>query len=65
MTLTDEQKRKYLNGGYGKCPFCGSDAIEGGFIEVDGDSCWQPVTCTDCGKRWNDIYRLADVEEKA
>ena len=45
------------------CPFCDSDQIEGGFLEMDGSSAWQPVVCNDCGKGWNDIYNLVGYEE--
>jgi len=61
--LTKEQKEEYIKSGYAKCPFCKSDQIEGGAIDVDGPEAWQKVTCIDCEKVWNDVYKLVDVEE--
>ena len=60
--LTQEQKDEYVKNGYGRCPYCKSDGIEGGFISVDGNEVWQKVTCLDCDKVWNDLYKLYDVE---
>ena len=62
MKLTEEQKKAYLKDS-SKCPFCQSEQIEGGPVEIDGDTAWQKVSCLDCDKQWADIYRLADVEE--
>jgi hypothetical protein len=53
----------YLQGGGNHCPFCESEQIEGGFIETDSGTSWQPVKCNDCKKEWKDIYKLVDVEE--
>ena len=60
--LTKKQKSDYLKNS-GKCPYCKSDQIEGGSIEIDGETAWQTVSCLNCDKKWNDIYRLANVEE--
>ena len=65
MALTSKQKKAYLKHYY-HCPFCKSKNIEGHGIKVDeddGDCAWQEVVCLDCDKRWNDIYKLVDVEE--
>ena len=66
MALTSKQKKAYLKH-YAHCPFCKSKNIEGHGIKVDeddGDCAWQEVVvCLDCDKRWNDIYKLVDVEE--
>jgi len=61
--LTQEQKDAYIKNGYAKCPFCKSDSIEGGSIDVDGNETWQKVRCLDCDRVWNDLYKLYDVEE--
>jgi transcription elongation factor Elf1 len=58
--FTKAQKKKYLKNS-GKCPNCGSTNISGDSIDVDGDCCWQNVTCGECEKTWQDVYRLADV----
>lgn len=62
MALIQEQKEAYLKNP-GKCPFCQSRDIDGGFVEIDGKSAWQKVSCNNCEKEWNDIYTLSDVEE--
>ena len=61
--LTKEQKKKYLKNS-GKCPFCQSNNIEGGEVEIDGKLVWQVIDCLDCKKSWVDYYKLFDVEEK-
>jgi len=53
--------KAYLNGGFGKCMFCHDDDITGGPVEIDGDCAWQPVTCSNCGATWNDLYSLSGV----
>jgi DNA-directed RNA polymerase subunit RPC12/RpoP len=45
-----------------RCPYCYSDEIVGGSIQIDGSTAWQPITCVDCGKRWNDIYTIIAYE---
>ena len=55
---------EYIGTGGGHCPFCGSENIEGsGHNELDGDNCWNEVECSNCGKRWNDIYTLTGYGE--
>jgi transcription elongation factor Elf1 len=61
--LTPQQKKDYLGRSYCHCPVCKSNDISGGRIEVDSDSAWQEVVCSSCGFRWNDIYKLIDIEE--
>jgi Zn finger protein HypA/HybF involved in hydrogenase expression len=62
--LTRKQRREYVKEKYGHCPYCGSDDIEGGFIEVNDNYCWQPITCNNCEKEWNDLYTLTGIEEQ-
>jgi transposase-like protein len=63
--LTEEQKKKYLEeNGANLCPFCKSTDISGGQIEIDGRIAWQEVSCSACGKNWNDLYKLFDVEAR-
>ncbi len=40
------------------CPNCNSKNIEGGSLEMDGDSAWVKVSCADCGADWKDVYKL-------
>ena len=63
MPLTEEARKQYLEKNGVDCPFCGSDEIEGGFVDIECGSAYQPVRCLRCEKRWNDVYALQDVEE--
>ena len=48
----------------GKCPFCGSENIEGQCEDgIDDSGYWQQVICLDCLKRWNDIYTLTSYAD--
>ena len=57
-TLNESALRKYLDKGACECPFCGSENIEGGPVEIDLGSAWQQVSCVDCEKEWSDLYTL-------
>ena len=61
--LTREQKDAYLKSNGSACPYCGSNEIEGGGLESDVGSCWNPVECLECGRCWTDIYELTDIDE--
>ena len=64
--LTAERKRSCLRRGGGcGCPYCGSDAITGGSVDIEGKGASQEVSCQECGKCWRDVYTLANVEEIA
>lgn len=58
--MTPEQKKQYLVSP-NHCPFCNSDNISAYYFEADGS--YQKIECYTCGKKWNDIYTLTDVEE--
>ena len=62
--LTAKQKKDYIKGGQNGCPYCGSDDIEGGFVEIDSGGAWQEVYCHICHKEWSDIYKMVDIEER-
>ena len=53
--ITPEQ---YASHGGGLCPFCGSDAIEGREVTVEGNKGAQEVSCNDCEGEWTDEYTL-------
>lgn len=61
MKLTAEQ---YLKKNGTQCPYCGAGAeqLSGMQVEVDEGHAWQEVGCCVCGKSWNDIYKLVDVD---
>ena len=41
------------------CPVCSSSQVEGGPFEVDSkQTCYQEMSCGECGSTWNDFYDL-------
>lgn len=66
MALNALDKERYIQHGGVSCPFCGSEDIEGGFVETSEGYAFQPITCKEegCGKKWKDIYILSDLEEE-
>jgi len=63
--LTKAMKKEYIASDQSICPYCKSDDIEGGFVEIDTSGAWQPVSCNECMREWNDIYKLVDMEVKS
>ena len=61
----EERQRWYLDKKGSQCPFCESDAIEGGSLQVDGDTVWQQINCIECDAVWDDVYYLREVEIKS
>jgi transcription elongation factor Elf1 len=61
--LTADQKRKYVQERFGHCPYCDSESVEGGQLDVDGNHVSQPVACLACHKEWEDVYVLSDIVE--
>ena len=53
-----ELAQKYVQAGGVKCPFCDSQDIEGGSVEIDSGRAYQKVSCHKCGKAWHDGYTL-------
>lgn len=62
MTTHTKQSR-YLEGGYGHCPNCLSDEIEGGGITVSDNLAHQEVGCNECNAEWVDEYRLSRISD--
>jgi hypothetical protein len=60
--LTKKQVEKYLKNS-GRCPKCGSGAISGEEVNIEGDTAVQEMGCDDCGARWYDTYTLTGVAE--
>jgi len=52
-----KSNREYVRDA-GACPRCSSIDIEGGSIDVEGDSAFQKVGCNNCELEWNDVYQL-------
>lgn len=54
---------KYITNGGLECPFCGSDKITAAGIEAVAGQAAQEVQCAGCRKRWQNVFRLAEVKE--
>ncbi len=55
-------KRRYLKDHGTRCPFCKSENIEGGHVDIDGGAAWQRCGCNDCNASWEDSYKLTGIE---
>jgi len=62
QTMTEEQKKEYLQGGGNHCPYCKSDNLSTGEKNFDDRYATVNVVCDDCAKEWTDIYTMTDVE---
>jgi transposase-like protein len=54
-------KKKYLKTGGENCPFCQSEHMEGGPVDIDGAHAHQEVSCPNCNAVWKDTYTLTDT----
>jgi formate dehydrogenase maturation protein FdhE len=54
-------KESYIESKGLACPFCGSESIQGGFIEIQAAEAYQEMGCRECERNWHDVYRLVDV----
>jgi transcription elongation factor Elf1 len=61
--ITKEQEAKYLAEGGGICPFCHSQDITGGSVEIEGRVAYQDVSCNICDESWTDEYTLTGITE--
>jgi hypothetical protein len=60
--LTREQKNKYL-ASPDICPYCGSDKLSLGKVSAEVNQTVQNISCSQCKKRWTNIYALTHMEE--
>lgn len=64
-TLTESQKKEYIDRGGLRCPYCQSKEIGNrGAISADEQPTVE-VRCDECGKGWTDIFALTDIQESA
>jgi formate dehydrogenase maturation protein FdhE len=54
-------KEQYIKTKGLTCPFCGSESIEGGFVEIDTGKALQEIACNQCRSKWQDVYELVDM----
>jgi len=64
VTLTEKEKKDYVDHGYAGCPKCkDTEHIDAtALFESDCNQAWHRYTCTKCGCTFEDIYTLTDVE---
>jgi len=60
--LTEADARAYVAGGGSLCPYCGSDDLEAGRIEVDSGGAWQDVECAGCRRLWREVFALTGID---
>jgi transcription elongation factor Elf1 len=48
-----EQQRLAKNG---QCPECGSDQVDGGTFQAQGDTLVLSCVCFECEKEWDEFY---------
>ena len=48
----------YVAHGGNRCPFCGSEEIEGSEVNIDSGYALQEVICQTCDSMWSDVYKL-------
>ena len=58
--ITRAIRAKYL-GEPSACPWCGGPIQADASPEVDAGVVTQEIDCTECNRRWFDVYRLLDV----
>lgn len=56
-----ERFDQYTRNGCGYCPYCLSNSIEAGAIEVQGASAHQSTYCLECNEEWQDIYAISAI----
>ncbi len=59
MTTIDYEEYKRNQGE--RCPACGSEDIEGGPLDVSGNTCGQEMGCSVCNLEWIDRYTLTGI----
>jgi len=61
--LSKMKIREYVKSNGSNCPYCGNDFLEGGDRELNNGVVSWRVTCKDCGRYWDELYKLHDIHE--
>lgn len=64
MALTEEQVKKYVEGGGVKCPSCENEDIVGDDVLLDEGGAYQEMSCNACDFEWTDLYNLIGIFTK-
>ncbi len=62
--LTTEEQQKYLDDDAQYCPYCHSDDLGYDKLNFESGSTWQDVTCLECNRIWQDVYKLVEVSDE-
>jgi len=63
MKLSEEAIQSYVETGGMDCPYCGSNDLECGRMDIYSHGASQPCSCNQCGKEWTDDYSLTGITE--
>lgn len=58
--MTEENKNVIYNEGV--CPYCKSENVEHGVIELDDAMVYYPVRCSDCSKMSREYHDLTYIK---
>ena len=61
--ITEEMKDKYFDSQGYECPFCGTRGLISHGDSHNGINLKRRIGCTNCHKRWNDVYIMVNIEE--
>lgn len=57
----DVESQVYQDNEGTKCPCCKLTDIEGGPVNIEGNSAWQSMTCSNCFATWDDVYTFTSM----
>lgn len=58
ITTCNVEKSQLQSNEEGKCPYCGSEDITYGSLELEGSNIYYPATCDDCGTEYQEHYTV-------
>lgn len=61
--LTGAGIQAYVDACKNVCPYCGSEDIEGAYVNINSGHAHQEVTCNSCNASWEDIYKMHDITQ--
>ena len=58
ITTCNVDKTEIQSNEEGKCPYCNSENITYGSLELSGSDIFYPATCDDCGTKYKEYYTI-------
>jgi hypothetical protein len=62
--LTPAEQAEYVKYGWATCPYCKTDDISGGEIDIEANIAWQKVSCSVCDREWSDVFFLGSIDQR-